>query len=108
MSTELMATIIGTTVTIVALVVTIYFTNRSTQKILRGHDKILERVAHGIYDIAHLTEKVASHSEVEFELGGVKIAENIQTKEEAERLGEVIKYNPKLKLCYYKPKKSSG
>ncbi|MDI6856687.1 MAG: hypothetical protein QMD21_07905, partial [Candidatus Thermoplasmatota archaeon] len=67
MNEEVLVTGIGLTIAVITLGLTIYLTNKSTQK-------ILDRIAHAIHGITHLTEKVASHSEVDFELGGVKIA----------------------------------
>ncbi|MEW6069372.1 MAG: hypothetical protein AB1485_02020 [Candidatus Thermoplasmatota archaeon] len=111
MSAELMATIIGTVLTVITLVITIFLTNRSTQKIIKeGNEntqKILDRIAHAIHGITHLTEKLASHSAVDLSIQGIEIAENVETEEEARKLGEVIKYNSKLKICYYRPKKSA-
>lgn len=115
MNAELILTMIITITSLaITIVLTAYFTNKSTTclltkltNIVEGNQKILEKVARATHDIAHLTEKVASHSVVDLGLQGVKVAENIESLEEAEKLGEVVKYNPKLKVCYYRPKKGT-
>lgn len=100
MSAELLATIIGIALAVITLVITIYLTNRATQKILKGHEKILSEIACAIGKIRADTKASAWRE-------GYLVAENIESEEECKKLSDTYFYDPATKVCHYKPKKSA-
>ncbi|MEW6069571.1 MAG: hypothetical protein AB1485_03055 [Candidatus Thermoplasmatota archaeon] len=116
MNTELIFTTALTITTLaVTIIITANFSNKSTKCLLtkltniaENSQKTLAKVASLLHEVHHTSEKLALHSTVDLGLQGVEIAENIETEEDARKLGELVKYSPKLKVAYYKPKKLAG
>lgn len=96
-----MATIVGITASVIAVVATILVTNRGTQKIL---DKLTD-----ILKETHCTTlKIAVGMKANARIHGWKCAENVTDIKEIEKVAEEYEYDPALKICYYKPKKSTA
>ncbi|MEW6069371.1 MAG: hypothetical protein AB1485_02015 [Candidatus Thermoplasmatota archaeon] len=104
MSAELMATIIGITLAVITLGITIHLTNRGTKKLLEGNQKILEKLS-TIAERAECTlAKVAVGMKANAIMHGWKVAENIEDPSEIAKIAEEYEYDSRLKICYYKPK----
>lgn len=123
MNVELTATIIGTTASVIAVVVTILITTRSTQKIIergnestqkiigRGNEstqKILDKLTDILKETHCTTLKIAVGMKANARIHGWKCAENVTDIKEIEKVAEEYEYDPALKICYYKPKKSTA
>ena len=112
MNIELLATICGTTITIVTLGLTIYLTNKSTQKIIKEgqentqkilleNSKLLERIAKIQEDTHRCLIKIDKGLMANALMHGWLREDNISPERIAE-IPEPKVYDEKLGFCYYK------
>ncbi len=103
MNEEVLATGIGLTIAVITLGVTIYLTNKSTQKILTAHEKLLERIVKVQEDTHRCLIKIDKGLMANALMHGWKREDNILPERIAE-LPEPKVFDEALKFCYYKPK----